>query len=86
MRWSSKQQGREEERVERRGEGRGEEEVVDEGMREKKTEGWKEKNEWSERVTEKGREHSFLRAVISCSKSFLLNNASCVVANGSQSH
>ena len=46
----------------------------------------KEKEGWSERVTEKGRERSFLRAVISCSKSFLLNNASCVVANGSQSH
>ena len=58
------------------GEERGEEEVVDEGMREKeKMEGGKEKNEWSERVTEKGRECSsfraFLRAVISCSKSFV---------------
>ena len=65
--------------------------MVDEGMREKeKTEGGKEKKEWSERVTEKGRERSsfraFLRAVISCSKHFLLNNVSCVVANGSQSH
>ena len=65
--------------------------MVDEGMREKKKmEGGKEKNEWSERVTEKGRECSsfraFLRAVISCSRSFLLNNASCVVANESQSH
>ena len=39
-------------------EGRGEEEVVDEGMREKKMEGGKEKNEWSERVAEKGRECS----------------------------
>ena len=65
--------------------------MVDEGMREKeKTEGGKEKERWSERVTEKGRERSsfraFLRAVISYSKRFLLNNASCVVANGSQSH
>ena len=65
--------------------------MVDEGMREKeKMEGGKEKKGWSERVTEKGRESSFfrafLRAVISCSKSFLLSNASSAVANGSQSH
>ena len=77
--------------MERREERRGEEEVVDEGMREKeKMEEGKEKEGWSERVTEKGRECSsfwaFLRAVISSSKSLLLNNASCVVANESQSH
>ena len=65
--------------------------MIDEGMREKeKMKGGKEKKGWSERVTEKGRERSsfraFLRAVVSCSKSFLLNNASCVVVNGSQSH
>ena len=60
--------------------------MVDGGMREKeKMEGGKEKEGWSERVTEKGRECSsfraYLRAVISCSKSFLLNNAR-VVVNG----
>ena len=65
--------------------------MVDEGMREKeKTEEGKEKEGWSERVTEKGRECSslqdFSRAVIPCSKSFLLSNTSCAVANGSQSH
>ena len=54
--------------------------MVDGGMREKeKMEGGKEKEGWSERVTEKERECSsfraYLRAVISCSKSFLLNNA-----------
>ena len=60
---------------ERRGEERrGEEEVVDEGMREEK-EGGKEKKEWRERVTEKGRECSsfwtFLRG------SFLAQRVFC---------
>ena len=45
-------------------EGRGEEEVV-EGMREKKMEGGKaEKSEWSERMTEKGRECSSFQAFL----------------------
>ena len=45
-------------------EGRGEEEVVDEGTREKKIEGGKEKNEWSEKVTENRREYSSFRAFL----------------------
>ena len=74
-------------------EGRGEEEVV-EGMREKKMEGGKaEKSEWSERMTEKGRECSSFQAFLRGTslrhfllKEFLLNSASCAVANGHQSH